>query len=120
MTADLIARLEEATKGSRQLDEQIWCAANDVEWPDAVSPSSTMGRIHREDVPHYTTSIDAALTLVSAKSLWSVCDMEDGPIAQVLPPLPDGRFGEVVSGEARTPPLALCIAALRAHEAERG
>lgn len=62
--------------------------------------------------------VDAALTLVPAKSLWSVADMEDGPVAEVLIPLLGGHFGEGGSSRGATPALALCIAALKAQQSK--
>lgn len=66
-------------------------------------------------VPKYTISLDAAMTLVPAKSLWSVCDMEDGPYAQVIRAMPNGGWvGGWVGAHAATPALALTAAALLA------
>ena len=61
---------------------------------------------YRLDVPRYTTSIDAALTLVPESCGWAV--YEHGS-AQV------GRNTKQYFGAANTPALAICAAALRAR-----
>lgn len=70
--------------------------------------------------PAFTTSLDAALTLVTEPEpvAWIVSekdpdDLDPRPLATVMP-----RHGRGWSnGRAATPPLAVCIAALRAREA---
>lgn len=78
MLNDLIARLEASSKGSRELDEAIafalgWTAENDPELYAHPSPSDSVPRYWTDPAgygaghggpPAYTTSIDAALTLV--------------------------------------------------------
>ncbi len=54
---DLIARLEKATKPDRDLDADIWRNMNGA---PMLKP------------PHYTASIDAALTLVPEGVLWEI------------------------------------------------
>ena len=84
---DLIERLESTTEGSRRLDMEIFCAI-------AISPfdiveghvTTVMGgfaaNITDEDIPHYTTSLDAVLTLFETEvhglvALWSILVRED-------------------------------------------
>ena len=98
----LIAALEAATVGSRELDERI---ALHVGW--AVQPDGQA----QAGIPAYSTSLDAALTLVPDGRTWRINS----------PPLwlENGLFRANVinvSGhecDAATPALALCCAALR-------
>lgn len=62
----------------------------------------------------FTGSIDNAMRLVPKGSLWSACDMEDGPFAQVIRPMPCGGYvNGLTTAKAATVPLAICAAALR-------
>lgn len=108
---DLIKRLEAASGPDRELDHAITTALwpnEPLQWPDQYKASGDFWS--RRAVPHFTNSIDAALTLV-----------------------PKGRRGFVgfggnnlsgtwVRGEAsidashKYPAIALCIAALKARE----
>lgn len=98
MTSDLIERLERATAGNRELDKLI-----------AEFVGHTFG------VPEYTTSIDAALTLVDG--FWAVGKQEFEPFARILVPNEHGDFigQRNIEATGATPALALCIAALRAR-----
>ena len=114
MTSDIIAKLEAATE-----DEQHVCLyavakhARDKGWITQIQC------LRMEDLIEVGAFLDAALTLVPEKGLWSVCSMEDGPFAQVIRPMPSGGFeGGLTQGSAFTPALALCIAALKAQEQE--
>ena len=103
----LIERLEKAEGPDRELDYMVHRATHELY--GAYGPH-----------PRYTASLDAAMMLVPADALWSVCDMEEGPFAQVIPPASGGTFGGTkISGYgAPTPAIALCIAALRARAAK--
>lgn len=104
---DLITALESAKEGSTALDFEIqqfiegWrnIGGGYREWPD--------GRRERYDyirpAPAFTTSLDAALTLVDGDR-WTVYS---GP-ARAVVGFRDGANGA-------TPALALCIACLRAR-----
>jgi hypothetical protein len=108
----LISRLEGAQEGSRELDAEIYRAL----LVDCPMPNG----------PHFTTSLDAAVALVerAAWRLWTLdhsipnqpAAMLQGPIkhypAEGEYPAHDGPAW--MCGRARTPPLALCIALLRA------
>lgn len=134
MTKDeLIAALEAATGPSRELDRHIarligwhrveprhtrsthgaWIAPAD--WIGAMSDGSPMldslhGTTMHPDVPAYTASIDAALTLVPEGCEWSRHrGANDRMTMQVDGPGYIGRHGQ-----GATPAIALCIAALRA------
>lgn len=121
---DLIARLEAATEGSRELDEAI--AEHLLK---ARSPVRLVGQSEREtsirvfEYPdmsigsalRYTTSLDAAMTLISAAD-WDGLDWEiktaphrHGAIARII------DMETTYRAEAATPALALCIAALKAR-----
>lgn len=136
----LTARLEAATEGSRELDVEIA-----LEWLHVESSEEAyVRRTNRHDTearpgdywlvqrsgrqlkaaPHYTTSLDAALTLVPEG--WRVYGMGQGASANY-----DRWFVELVTvkphlaptstwkrAAALTPALALCIAALKALQAQ--
>ena len=106
--ASIIARLEAATEGSRELDAAIIRAV--------------FG--YADDAPlwhglHYTTSLDSALTLVPSGWNWLVRDgntarRDSRCFANVT------QFDALNEGPAHptwhlSPALALCIAALRAR-----
>jgi len=110
---DLIARLEAAPEGSRELDAEIAVAV----WPKLAdyAPDTKRGPGHwisPKDGPvyaeNYTTSIDDALTLVPEGRRFKVGRDDDGTgYASV------GGPRIVMSA---TPALALCIACLRTRE----
>ena len=115
----LIAELEQATEGSRKLDKSIYVVLGlPITNKDHLTPQ--MIEIHLETVaPHYSRSLDAALTLVPEGWGWDV--MHDS-IAAVRPPDSEGDDELAVWGLAPhgTPALALCIASLRARQVEVG
>ena len=125
----LIARLEEATEESRELDGLIFRATHQDQEPahwdkygaeDAWCHQDPDDKIAWETPPHYTTSLDAALTLVpegwwlhleqcggatgSGKSFWH---------AELF--WSDGTDQDKKWGMNVVPALALCIACLRAR-----
>lgn len=123
MTAALIAKLESASEGSRELDARIWMALNDPEpanyfagigmemWFDGtpcevLSTSSGLSATHelKPAMGKVTTSIDAALALAErllpgegTMCLWLACVSSNHP-------------DEI--------PRLLCAALLRASAAE--
>ena len=107
---DLIKRLENAEKGSRELDKAI---ARALGFRIAASTGGPMimrqnDNVASWDLPHYTTSLDAALTLVPEEFDWLVSHVNGGLTI----------FAQVGPGKeyfAETAPLALCIAALKAR-----
>ena len=101
---NIVEILESADVGSRELDATI-------EWGSPLEPCDW-----DHDVPHYTTSIDAALTLVPDGGDWQM-------------PLPFHEYNNklfrceiygkgyvYVYGVAPTPALAICIAVMKAIE----
>lgn len=118
---DLIARLEVAKVGSRELDAELMRIVpgsqvvghfGDYEWR---SDGTGVWR----SLPVPTKSIDAALGLaerVLPGWLWSVGTSDDGSAISVLDDLnASGGFAEA---RAHTPALAMCISILRAKLAE--
>lgn len=119
---DLIERLEKATGPSRALDADLAMAFGQKVFQtkrrDGQGSWLTYSFRNGDEVPHYTASIDAALTLVPAGFRWKLgysrhvrCNAEliDYRI-QMEPNL--GRFdGECDSNHA----IAICIAARKAR-----
>ena len=104
MTDKLSDRIEAASAGSRELDAEIaGTDATTVMWHD------------EEETPRYTTSLDAAMTLVPEGALMAVRTYAEPGVypAHV-------RASAWVQGSPRcfaaTPALALCAAALRAQK----
>ena len=96
---ELIAALERAEGPSRELDAHIWKSDG-----CRVAP-----------VPRYTSSLDAALTLVPEGEAWLVgWDDENHANVFVLPSPTSRPTGYHAQGAA-TPAIALCIAALKAR-----
>lgn len=133
--SDLIARLEAATEGSRELDGDVHVAVQsaDEEWVHDGNGrcAKYMRPMHKhlESAPHYTTSLDAALTLVPkgyGAVAGGVGDQvivgTNGPawfavvdVATNIGHWSERRaHGEAVAGTAA---IALCIAALKARAA---
>lgn len=126
---DLARRCEEATGPDRDLDKPIGVAVNDgsylwtpdwwsggpdefLRWPDEPS-----GEAKYETLPYYTASLDAALTLVPAGWMVTLGDNGGGIAGHMFitgcyVDLTDGALTE--RGHAKTRPLALTAAALRA------
>ena len=101
--AELIARLEAASEGSRELDEAIHSFIG--------SPHDGRGLVSFP-WPSYTTSLDAALMLVPEG--WVVEDLFIGADkTSCVDLLFSGK--PAANGSANTAPLAVCIAALKAR-----
>ena len=116
---DLIASLEAATKGSRELDAEIFAAISDdrtIRLGDGAAPGCywqlSVGGRSLHTAPIYTTSLDAALRLVpEGYDWWTVDGFADGQGCASC--YKKGIGGDLYNGS--TPALALCIAALKAR-----
>ena len=126
---NLIAELERATKGSREFDVRIeitrrsflaglGAAAVAVEIARIKSQIGFAKFAEGEEVPHFSTSLDAALTLVPEGWRWTVGKQNigkyDGPAAFCWKPDPEN---EPILAKSSVPALALCIVFLRARQA---
>jgi hypothetical protein len=138
MTSDLqslLSRLETATEGSRELDAEIdaalrigkpglpdWARTNFPTWrarPDGrveCAHGDGTGSLHWESQP-FTRSVDAALSLVPEGLMVSMTIGHGQAVANV-------KTGSILNpetrewpGYAKTPALALVVAALRARGA---
>lgn len=111
--SDLIERLEAALEGSRELDEEI---------AQAIFPK--LIRRHaswyiddmRTDIEPFSTSLDAALTLVPEGHA-GLTMRTNTSMPQVTIHCAPNSDRTNYYGEAVTVALALCIAALKAREA---
>ena len=132
---DLIAELERAEVGSRELDVLIWAAMDDRDVRlennvylaqsrraphdtcrlGAIDPGKHQRNFHeaysKPPFPNYTTSRDAARTLVSNGRNWDVRELDGQGAAEVF----HTSVG-AVTYYAKTGILALCIAALKARQ----
>lgn len=133
---ELIKRLEAAETGSRELDVEIFCGYVRPDFnSEEFSPDGEIDKIRcsMAGVLNYTTSIDAALTLVPEG--WRSGHEDSGKFDTVVfveawcwpydssfnPDWMNGEQGyrsaeESVDGFAKTAALALCVAALKARE----
>ncbi|CAM2954927.1 hypothetical protein BDI01nite_22460 [Brevundimonas diminuta] len=131
MTADLsalIARLEAAEVGSRELDGAIcaalgeqpeWATKNHAPTQPQLWTDGKPGLHAREWLcPRYTTSLDTGLALAERLPGW-VWNMGNDTRcwAHLWNDLPT-YDGNPSMGRAATPALALCIAILRAKQGE--
>lgn len=124
---ELIARLEAATEGSRELDSAI---ALTVGWTFEKRAGETKrwwrepnGPVWFRDTspPFFTTSLDAAMTLVPDGYFWRMGHVEqlseDDEVmygAELLRYLHVADRSDSM-GHGLTAPIALCIAALKAR-----
>jgi hypothetical protein len=115
---DLIERLEKATGPDRVLDGAIFCACA----PRMAECWPHWSKQERLDMPaHYTSSVDAALTLVPEG--WGISQLEDERENEEDPDKITGCYVRL-AGPSRcgfastihhTRAIALCIAALKAR-----
>lgn len=118
---ELAKRCEKAEGPDRELDNAI--ALEVFEFLRNLPRSAEGGWLHPAHgricpAAEYTASLDSALTLVPKKAMWSICDMEAGPFAQVIRPTGDGGYlNGLTSASGESPALALVAAALRARAA---
>lgn len=106
---DLIERLEKATGPDREIDLAIYRA--EFPHPAVGLPKRNQDEYDRARGPRYTSSIDAALTLVPEGCKWEASSYPKNGAAWVGPfKAPVQQFTV-----AATPAIALCIAALKAR-----
>lgn len=119
MKKDLIERLEKATEGSRELDAGIAQLVGTSHGPrEHVDIEARSVTYIDEQAKFYTTSLDAAMTLVPEGMVFAIDQPDDVKrelfYANVRTRGPNKTFGYAYALSA---PLALCIAALRARDA---
>lgn len=126
--SNLIARLEAGEGPSRELDLQIQVALKRTdpsafynEKDDCASwhevhefGSTTASELVGGFLPHYTSSLDAAVSLVPEGMRWAVLQLPDGTYDAAVSPI--GVPPLLKERESPTPALALCIAALKVRE----
>lgn len=129
--AALIEKLEKATEGSRELDALIECEARKLQayalgLSDKVrshwNPVGSKGEvictqgITRYHAPMYSTSIDAAMTLKPTDANCYGVDIYDDHAEAYFGRnrVKEGHW--LIEAEAKTPALALCIAALKSRD----
>ena len=128
---NLIEKLEAATEGSRELDRKVAATIftatlepedakrrnwRDLTWVDSLAHEKGYCL---DNLLAFTTSLDAALTLVPAGSHVSAQfdTLEEGSdtAASIVLSYGEKRLG---GGGASTPALAVCVAVLRTKTAE--
>lgn len=143
----LIEKLEKCTGPGRELDARIWLLVGDElgsEWSlngtEPIRPRKISNGRHMESaldkypddingiclswrVPLFSSSIDAALTLIPEGRKWRVgshtTPIWDGFHAAIYA----DKVGDILAGQTHegwcksTPAIALCIASLRARSA---
>ena len=129
---DLIKDLEQATGPSRELDDRIGTAIG--LYIERLSDGTLLyqRKDHKmwPEVPHYTASLDAALTLVPEGWEWQISTrapdphsgrtyLHNGELQMIGAGITRNPAYRGVENTAYTPALALCIAALRAREAQK-
>lgn len=122
----LIEALRQATEGGRELDARILCAKQGYQFVEYHPMLRAEFRVdgvghnvvaYENEIPRYTTSLDAALTLVPEGCYPT--DLCWGPAkesASAYLAWPAKPYAKQVSGHGATDALALCIAALRARQ----
>jgi hypothetical protein len=126
MTAALIQRLQDASEGSRELDFAIFAALgthvlekrnrDQKAWwypstGDGLRISNEPWGYYYGSIPRFSTSIDAALTLVPEGLGLAIFRAKVGGASRVEL---ENITGHEFFAEAATPALSLCIAALKA------
>lgn len=129
--AELIARLEAAEVGSRELDAEIWAASvgyvlvsfDGAGWLYKMHPNDMQRHERTGYIPPYTTSLDAALVLAERvlppETMWELnrkCIIDGKKFYLCEFDVPEWGPRVDTYGCARTPALALCIAILRAPD----
>lgn len=117
MSADIIARLEKLTGPDREVDRVI---DHVVFWPNEAPRNLEISIRDEWDVPTYTASIDAAVALVERVLPGCGVSIERHPVygdwwdAAIFDQTPK----TIANARKQTAALAVCLALLRALEAE--
>lgn len=115
--SDLLAlaeRCEAATGPDRELDGDVYEALGGVLTKIRGTTTRRLAdRYNGRDVPRYTASLDAAMTLVPDGSVWLRKSPETMSI--YTPPTDEKVWAHHIDGKGTTPALALTAAALRAR-----
>lgn len=107
---DLLERLSATTKPDRELDCRIWLTV--TSGLDFYVMRSRLPNFYDWSAPYYTSSLDAATLLVPQGWQWMIVT-DDG--AAVFKRNANNGFGVIEDGNAATPVLSLCVAALKVH-----
>ena len=115
MTNTLADRLEQAEKPCRDLDAEIAVAANFCQLRGNTLYKWCEGGSTNEQYrpPHFTSSLDAAMTLVPEGDDWLRKDFRTMSVVRFVDDLK--MWGEHIDGTGTTPALALSAAAIRAR-----
>lgn len=111
MHSDLIARLEALSGPDRETDCHIWASLQGIPFDLG---RQVVGNFSEWVAPHYTASIDSAMTLVNTP-FWMIRNSMDGPVATII-----DTSGREYEGNGDNAAIAMCIAALRARSADNG
>lgn len=107
MSAELIAKLESASEGSRELDEAVWLACGQ---PGQITGPVNYG-VGVWSGPHVSYSIDAALALaerVLPGWCWGLATDRKRGFGCVV--TPDEKAETSCTAYGTTPALAICAA----------
>lgn len=120
MTSDLITRLSKLEGPDREVDANIWKTIDVDHFAGAETTAKMRSTMKYLSAPYYTESMDDAATF--ARRLWPNCtfQIEDHPEQSrvgIALNRYDGDLNHAEATAAKTP-LALCIAILKAKEAE--
>ena len=122
--SDILQKLQSATEGSRDLDCEIawltgWDAPGSVGqmWRDNYPSLKVRGPVSRSannyGVPHFSTNLQDAVSLVSEGHFWAINSGPNGPYVSIW-----SEDGPRHWGDSQTAPLAFCIAIIKAHESK--
>ncbi len=121
---ELIAALEAAEGPSRELDGRIYCKLKGLTF-FGINPFLTRGRnmvdpciTDLTKVPHYTESIDAALSFTPEGEQYCLGCLSDTRVPVRGIPRYHAWVGCTETAYGATPAIALCIANFRALEAQ--
>lgn len=112
---ELIARLE-ASSGDRELDALIYISSYKSAYPDETAEVRI--EYARRCAPHYTSSIDAALTLIPDGMEWSVTTLYGVAAVEMGLNCDNLNGPSYAHREDCNVAIAICIASLKARTAQ--